>query len=245
VIAMWRRHRHNPRLVYFFSMGAPLFLAYLLHSFRSRVLPNWIAPSVLPLFCVMVMYWDAQWRLGVAAVRKWLIIGLVLGFALVIVGHNTNLIAKVTGRYLPVKLDPLHRVREWDTTARVVDQARQRLLSEGKPVFIIAAHYGMAAQLSFHLPEARASIRQTPLVYCRSSVAPENQFYFWAGYSHRKGENAIYVLELNRDHPEPQPAPERLLEEFDSVEVLGVTNVLYHDRFLLRPLEIFACRGKR
>jgi hypothetical protein len=126
----------------------------------------------------------------------------------------------------------------------VVEQARQRLLSEGKPVFIITDHYGMAGELTFYLPEARAAIRQTPLVYCRSSAAPENQFYFWPGYSQRKGENAVYVLELNREAPKPLPAPERLLEEFDSVEVLGVTNVMYHG-FLLRPLEVFACRGKR
>ncbi|HWH70787.1 MAG TPA: glycosyltransferase family 39 protein, partial [Candidatus Sulfotelmatobacter sp.] len=68
-IVLWRRHRHNPRLVYFFSMGAPLFLAYLLHSFRSRVLPNWIAPSVLPLFIMVVIYWDARWRLGASRIK--------------------------------------------------------------------------------------------------------------------------------------------------------------------------------
>ena len=78
-IAFWRRGRHDPRLVYFFSMGAPLFLAYLLHSFRSRVLPNWIAPSVLPLFCLMVIYWDTRWRLGAARIKPWLIAGLGAG----------------------------------------------------------------------------------------------------------------------------------------------------------------------
>ena len=72
-IAFWRRGRHDPRLVYFFSMGAPLFLAYLLYSFRSRMLPNWIAPSVLPLFCLMVIYWDTRWRLGAARIKPWLI----------------------------------------------------------------------------------------------------------------------------------------------------------------------------
>jgi hypothetical protein len=232
-------------LVYFFSMGAPLFLAYLLHSFRSNVQPNWIAPSVLPLFCMMTIFWDARGRLGVTAVRRWLTAGLVLGFALVIVAHNTDLIAKLTGHYLPVKLDVLHRVRQWDTTARVVGQARERLLSEGKPVFIITDHYGMAGQVSFYLPEARASVRQTPLVYCRSSAVPENQFYFWPGYTPRKSENAIYVLQLSRENPQPSPIPGRLLGEFDSVEDWGVTNVLYHDRFVLHALQIFACRGVR
>jgi membrane-associated phospholipid phosphatase len=243
-IAMWRSYRRHPLLVYLFSMGAPLFLSYLLHSFRSNVLPNWIAPSVLPLFCVMVIYWDARSRLGSGAVWKWLTAGLAVGFPLVIVAHNTDLVARLTGRYLPANLDPLHRVRQWDTTARAVGQAREKLMREDKPVFIIAVHYGMAGQISFWLPEARTSAREAPIVYSRSTTAPENQFYFWPGYELRKGENAIYVVELDRKKPEPHPPPGRLLSEFDSVEDWGVTNVLYHDR-LLRPLQIFACRGLR
>ena len=269
-IAFWRRHRHHPHLVYFFSMGAPLFLAYFLHSFRSRVLPNWIAPSVLPLFCMMVIYWDARWRFGVRRVKTWLKSGLVLGFATVVLFHQTDLWSTsfgtrralaacwhleptgktarlltdlLTERYLPVRLDPLHRVRQWNETARIVGQARQELLAEGKPVFIITDHYGMAGQISFYLPEARARVRDTPLVYCRVGPVPDNQFFFWPSYGERKGENAIFVRELDRYNPEPLPAPPQLEKEFESVTDLGVRNVMYHDRFLLRPLQVFACRG--
>ncbi len=241
-VAFWRRGRHNPRLLYFFSMGAPLFLAYLLQTLRSRVLPNWIAPSVLPLFCLMVMYWDTRWRLGLAQIKAWLVVGLVLGFTVVILGHNTDLVGKLTGHLLPVNYDPLHRVRQWQEVARVVGEARQELLAEGKPVFIIAEHYGMVGQISFHLPEARANVSGTPLVYYRTSPFPQNQFFFWPGYTNRHGENAVYLRELDRDDPRPLPAPPRLLNEFDSVTDMGVRNVLYHGR-LLRPLQFFACRG--
>jgi hypothetical protein len=245
-IAFWRRFRRNPHLVYFFSMGAPLFLLYLLHSFRARVLPNWIAPAVLPLFCMAVIHWDTQYRLGARWVKPWLQTGLILGAVLVALGHDTNLVGRITGHYLPVKLDPLHRVREWDKTALAVDQARQELLKEGKPVFIITAHYGMAGQISFYLPEARAGVKEVPLVYHQTSEFPHNQFYFWPGYtSERKGENAIYVRELDRARPDPSAAPERLRQEFESVTDLGVTNVLYRGQFLLRPLQLFACRGLR
>jgi hypothetical protein len=242
-VAFWRRNRHNPRLIYFFSMGAPVFLAYFLHSFRSRILPNWIAPSVLPLFCLMAAYWDTRWRLGVKLVKVWLTVGLIFGFAMVIVGHNTDVVQKLTGYNLPVNRDPLHRVREWDTTARVVEQARQQLMAEGKPVFIITDHYGMAGQISFYLPEARTNVQTTPLVYCRSSAVAENQFYFWPNYNERKGQNAIYVRELDRYNPTPVEPSERLKSEFESVTSLGVTNVMYHNKYLLRPLQIFACRG--
>ncbi len=267
--AFWRRGRHDPRLLYFFSMGAPVFFVYFLQSFRTRILPNWIVPAVLPWFCLMVIYWDTRWRLGVRQVKIWLNAGLAFGFVVVLLFHQTNLwsrtfgarqalAALVPGRgesghgliadllnepYLPVYLDPLHRVREWDTTARVVNQARLDLLRQGKPVFIIADHYGLVGQFSFHLPEARTNVQRTPLVYFRSSAVPENQFYFWPGYRDRKGENAIYVRELYRSEPKPDPPPEQVVSEFESVTDLGVTNVLYHEKFLLRPLQIFACRG--
>jgi membrane-associated phospholipid phosphatase/4-amino-4-deoxy-L-arabinose transferase-like glycosyltransferase len=267
-IAFWRSGRHNPLLVYFFSMGAPLFLAYMLHSLHARVLPNWIAPSVLPLFCVMVIYWDTRLRLGVSRVKTWLGIGLAFGFVAVLFFHATELWSRsfglrqavgtalrvpaetkwgqlLTERYLPVNMDPLHRVRNWSQTAQAVEGTRQVLLAEGKPVFIIADHYGFTGQFSFYLPEARADVREHPLVFCRSSEFPENQFYFWPGYESRKGQNAIYVRELDRDHPVAQPPPERLESEFESVTDMGVTNVLYHDQFLLRPLQIFACRSLR
>jgi membrane-associated phospholipid phosphatase len=244
-VVLWRRGRNNPYLVYFFCMGAPLFLVYLLLSFRSRVLPNWIAPAVLPLFCMMVIYWDTQWRLGVGWIKPWLKTGLVIGAVMVVLGHDTNLVKKITGHYLPLKFDPLHRVREWDKIAQAVNGARVPLLAEGKPVFIITDHYGTTGEISFYLPEAQARIKTNPLVYYYTTPLPENQFYFWPGYTERKGENAIYARELDRDNPTPFPAPERLQQEFETVTDLGVTNVMYHDKFLLRPFQLFACRGVR
>ncbi len=241
-IAMWRRGRHNPLLVYFFSMGAPLFLAYVLHCIRGRVLPNWIAPSVVPLFSLMVVYWDTQWRLGLARLKGWLTAGICLGFAIVLVGHNTDLTQKLTGHYLPLKWDPLHRVRDWSKVALAVGEARQELLGEGKPVFIITTHYGMAGEVSFYLPEARERVSDTPLVYFITSPYPHNQLYFWPGYTQRKGENAILVQELSRDDPTPQPPPKSVQAEFESITDLGIRQVMYHGS-LCRPLQIFACRG--
>jgi 4-amino-4-deoxy-L-arabinose transferase-like glycosyltransferase len=265
-IAFWRRGRHNPLQVYLFSMGAPLFLAYLLYSFHSRIQPNWIAPSVVPLFCLMVIYWDTRWRLGVARIKGWLVGGLCLGYVLVVMGYQTdlwrvtlparrilaalvpsdktNLVAGLTRPYLPVKLDILQRVRAWDGVARVAGEARQQLLTEGKPVFIIANHYGLAGVLSFYLPEARESVRGQPLVYCQSSPAPENQFYFWPGYGERKGQNAIYMFELELDDFRLTRAPERLESEFEAVTDLGVWEVLYHGQ-ACRRYQLFACRGLR
>jgi hypothetical protein len=207
------------------------------------VQPNWIAPSVLPLFCLTIAYWDTQWRLGARAIKSWLLFGLALGFTVVVVGHNTELIAKVTGHRLPVKLDPLHRARGWKEVARLAEEMRRELLAEGKPVFIITDHYRFAGEISFYSAEARAAVSGQPLVYVQSSPVPQNQFYFWPGYAERKGENAIFVRELDRDVRAQQP-PAELQHEFDSVSDFGVRTVEYRGE-ILWPLQIFACRGLR
>lgn len=243
-IVFWRRGRHDPRLVYFFSMGAPLFLVYLLYSFHSRILPNWIAPSVLPLFCLMVIYWDTRWRLGTARIKPWLITGLTLGLVVVVVFHNTELLTKLTGRRLPVNQDPLHRVRGWSEVASIAGKARQVLLGEGKPVFIIGDHYSLVGEISFYLPEARAVAANDPLVLYRTDTRAINQFYFWPGYENRKGQNAIFIRELDRDNPVSRPVPHDVQREFESVTEVGIEYVLDHKR-VLWPIQVFACRGLR
>ena len=243
-VTFWRRSRHNPLLLYFFSMGAPLFLMYLLWSFHSRIFPNWIAPSIVPLFCLKTAYWDTRLRLGTAnRIKPWLIVGLVLGLTAVVIGHNTDWIGKFTGgRSLPVGLDPLGRVRGWSETARIAGDKRTELLAEGKPVFILADHYGLVGEISFYLPEAKAVVKEQPLVYYQYSDFPRNQFYFWPGYTNRIGENAIFVHELDRVDPKPIPAPERLRKDFQTVADLGAYEVTYRGQ-IIRRLQFFACRG--
>jgi 4-amino-4-deoxy-L-arabinose transferase-like glycosyltransferase/membrane-associated phospholipid phosphatase len=236
--------RHSTLGFYFLCMGGPVFVIHLLYTLHSRVLPNWIAPAVVPLFCLMVVYWEARWRAGVTAVKGWLIAGITIGLVFVIIGHDTYLIGKVTGRLMPVNSDPLHRGRGWKEVARLTSEARRDLLADGKPVFIIADHYRLAGEISFYLPEAEAADPERPLVYCRTGSKPVDQFYFWPHYQQRKGENAIYVIELDRDKPQPIAPPGQLVREFTSVTDLGMQVALDHGRPLWR-LQFFACRDLR
>jgi 4-amino-4-deoxy-L-arabinose transferase-like glycosyltransferase/membrane-associated phospholipid phosphatase len=241
-VAVWRRNRHNPLLIYLLSMGVPVFLVYLGLSFHSHILPNWIAPAVIPLFCLAVVYWDTRLRVGAKQIKPWLTAGLIFGFVASLLFHNTDITKKLTGNYLPVNADPLHRVRGWSDVAKTAGEARNELANEGRPVFIIAEHYGLVGQISFYLPEAKAAVTQTPLAYYKSTSVPKNQFFYWPDYGGRKGENAVYVRELDRKDPKPKPAPQSIVDEFESVTDMGVRNVLYHGQ-LLRPLQFFACRN--
>jgi membrane-associated phospholipid phosphatase len=264
-IAFWRRGRHDPRLVYLFSMGAPLFLIYMLYTVHSAVKPNWIAPSVLPLLCVGVIYWETRWRLGLRTLKGWLIAGLAIGFGIVAFMHEPDLVQHIVGRPLPPKVDPLTRVRAYHEMAAMVEAARDKLLAEGKPVFIIGAHYGTTGHLSFYIPEARTNVAENPIVYYQTPTNANNQFYFWPGYKgNRTGENAIYVKEIGmpglkknwpwlwlkgvpmedliRQEREPKAAPDFLSQEFDSIKYLGVYPVYYRGR-VFHTIQLIECRN--
>ena len=249
-VAFWRTDRRDARLVYLFSMGAPLVLAYLLQSLHARVLPNWIAPAVLPLFALMALYWDR--RRESALVRRGLGAGLALGLVAVALLHNTNLVRKVTGHPLPVRLDPLHRVHGWEEVARIAGEARTRLAAEGRPAFLICRHYTYTSQITFYLPEAKARVQGQPLVYFEEKAEPDNQFYFLPNYRYRQrlGDNAIFLDELERpsrdDAPPPAPhePPPELLLQFASVKSLGVFSGGYRGQ----PIwwfQMWECRGQR
>ena len=260
----WRSERKNPLAVFLFSMGAPVFLFYFAFSFRSRILPNWIAPSVVPLFCLMAVYFHGRWPARKQILKPLLVAGLTLGFFVVVLMHDTNLTARFFNRTLPAQADPSSRVRAWRATAHAIEQARRKLAAEGRPAFIIGDHYGITGETSFYLPEARRNVRDQPLVFYRSSPHPNNQFYFWPGYQSRIGQNAIYAQQVDlpklekgwiskwlrgeKDFPavEPRlrPAPADIVNQFTSVTDTGVTDIYYGDR-VFRRVQLFECRGLR
>jgi 4-amino-4-deoxy-L-arabinose transferase-like glycosyltransferase/membrane-associated phospholipid phosphatase len=267
LIALWRVPRRDARLVYFFSMGAPVFLLYTLLSLKSRVHPNWIAPSVLPMLCVMVLYWQTRFHTRPGLFKVWLTSGLIFGFFGALLIHDTNLIRKIVGHPLPPQIDPLRRVRGQAEMARIVSEAKGRLEREGKPTFVIGEHYGITSLLTFYEPEARKRVKDAPLVFCQPSEKPSNQYYFWPGYSETHlGQNALFVRERNLARlasdwiprwltgdtnlirretlAAPNPAPEWLTVQFDSVTNLGIHEVLVRGR-LIRKIEIFECRNLR
>jgi 4-amino-4-deoxy-L-arabinose transferase-like glycosyltransferase/membrane-associated phospholipid phosphatase len=262
--AVWRQRRENPLLLYFFAMGAPVFFGYWLYSLHSRILPNWIAAAVVPMFCLTVAYWHGRWREGVRSVGGWLSAGMIAGLVIVVICHDTGLIHKLTKRRLPPKMDPHRRVEGWKETARAVGVARRQLLNDGREVFIIGSHYGLTGQISFYLPEARSGLPDNPLVHYRTSDKPRNQFYFWPGYrGHHKGANAIYVDEARLpklkpgwftawlagekdlylpDTSPPGKVPSEVLEEFESVTYLGTRDITVRGR-VLRRVQLYACRN--
>ncbi len=262
MIGFWKSRRERPLWLYLFCMGAPVFLGYGLWSFHSRILPNWIAVAILPMFCLMAAYWREKFQSGWHWVKPVFTTGVALGIFAVTIMHQTSLIAKITGQSWPLEKDTTRRLHAWAQSAAIVEAAREKLAAEGKPAFIIAGHYGITGLYSFYIPQARAALKSEPLVYSMDSDAPENQFYFWPEYNyleHRQSQNAIFVSEadlykledswvwkwlahkpVDRITPEPKPLPPRIAQEFESVSDLGEQDVKIGDRVFHR-VHLWAC----
>ncbi len=241
-IAMWPAAKAQPLRLFLLSMGAPLFLFYLFYTVRARVQPNWIVPAVVPLFALMVVHFHEQWKAGLsrAAIRFWLSAGLALGLAAVGVLHGTELVTYVSGRPIPAKADPLHRVRGWGRITRMLDSERKKLQTNGRTVFFLTQHYGLTSILTFYLPDAKQAVTARPLVYHVRMTNPENQYYFWPGYEGREGQDALYVVESAT----PLPPPPVLAEDFASVTDLGMRDAYYNGE-VYRRYQLYFCRGLR
>ena len=251
-IGLWRVRR-DARLIYFFSMGAPVFLLYTLLSLKSRVHPNWIAPSVLPMLCVMVLYWEDCFRAKPRFFKGCLISGLIFGSFASLLIHDTNLVKKIVGYPLPSQIDPLRRVRGQAEMAKIVGEAKSNLEREGKPAFVIGEHYGITSLLTFYEPQARQQVKDSPIVFCQPSEKPINQYYFWPGYSDtHAGRNALYVRERNLAKLATDWIPRWLtgdtnLIALESRAVAAPAPTQSHEVWmrgrLIRNNEIFECRN--
>jgi hypothetical protein len=257
-VLIWKKHPRNPLHVYLLCLGTPVFLGYGLYSLHSRVLGNWIAVSVLPMFCLMVAY-AHEYR---PRIRPFVTGGVVFGVLAAALLHDSDLAGKINGA-LPGEMDPTHRLRGWAETAQLAESEREKLAANGEPAFIIGGHYGITGELSFYSPPAaQAAGTPLPLVYCAKTDEPVNQFYFWDDYNylaHRRGQNAIYV-ELIGSNPyapgwfwhwlkhEPlesvppvaEPVPGLMAIQFEAVKDLGIREVYVKDRVFHR-VRLWAC----
>lgn len=195
---------------------------------------------MIPLFLLMVVFWQRAWCSGARWVAPAFLGGVLVGLPAIIFLHNTDLVGKISGAPLPDKLDILHRVRAGPGLAGIAESELEKLRAEGAPAFLIGSHYGITSLISFYHPGARAAIRAEPLAYFRSSERPLNQFFFWPGYAHRKGQNAVFLTHFTED----LPPPAHLAAEFESVEDLGTRDVLHNGR-VTRTVRVFVCRNLR
>jgi hypothetical protein len=255
--AFWKKSQEKPLWLFLFCMGAPVFFGHVLYAFHSRILPNWIAPAVPPMFCLMAMFWYEH-----RAAKPLLTAGLVIGLVLSVFMYDSDLIGKIVSK-LPGDADVSHRLgRGYPEAAKLIESEREKFDINS---FIIANDYGSTGLYTFYSPAAHAAaVTGQPLVYCEWSTQPANQFYFWPEYNYlqtRHGQNALYVRHLdayklehgwfwkwlhhepvaNRDIPPLQPAPAAITDHFETVTNLGVYEIKLRDDRVFHRVQIFGC----
>ena len=229
---------------YLLAMGAPVFLFYLGYTLRARVLPNWVAPAILPLLLFALLVGS---RLSAAAglwLRRLFQIGFAVGFPLLGLAHETNWAAKFIGGPLPAGMDPLRRLRGFRETASVVGAEYAKLAASGRPTHILCYHYGYAGVLSFYLPKNISRVGTLdPLVLAWRNEKPNNQLWFWPEYEYRDRQGTDFLVVFQSDEPPTMPLDE-LKAQFTELTDLGEFPVLYRGREFHR-LRLFIGRGLR
>jgi membrane-associated phospholipid phosphatase len=256
--AFWKRRKEKPLWLFLFCLGAPVFFGHALYALHSRILLNWIAPAIPPMFCLMAVFWQERPRVA----KPLLATGLGLGLIASAFMYNSDLTGKIISR-LPGDVDPSHRVRGWREAAATIENERQKFDADS---FIIANDYGTTGLYTFYSPPARAAAcARQPLVYCENaSSRPVNQFYFWPEYDYaqtRRGQNALYARRLNpyklergwfwkwlkhepinyREMPPAPPAPADITERFETVTNLGIREIKLKDGRIFQRVQLFGC----
>ena len=195
-----------------------------------------------------------------------LVCGLIFGAVAVFILHEPQLVNKVLHRALPAKLDLLRRVSGWKGSGQAAGGARSRLERlGGEPAFIICEHYGFTSQITFYLPDAKRLVRSDPLVFFEAGGPPQNQFYFWPSYLDRKGQNAIFVRQVDPpalrpdwlarwwhhdpnllilDYPPARPPPPAIQRQFESFTDLGFRDIVVNGN-IVRRVQLIECHHLR
>jgi hypothetical protein len=239
---LWRPRDSRPEERFLACFCLPVLGFYLAYTVRARVHPNWIAAAVLPGLVLAALRAHRAWSAGSARTWTWARSGLLLGLPLVVLVHETDWVEKLSGRPLPASMEPLKRVRGHREFAMELAAVRTNQMQGGRPVFVIADHYGKAGLLSFYMPGGKESLPDAPFIYTLRTGRIASQFDLWPGYESRKGEDALFVRRATGNPAEP--LPRALLDQFESVERLREIESVRKGRILHR-YEVFACRRLR
>lgn len=152
---------------YAVHIGAPVFLFYLVVSFRSDVKLNW--PSavftvlLVPMACLLAE--GIATTPGIRRLWRWIVgFGLFCAVAISFAPTPLKAIGKIKINGNPINTErALKRVSGFPLFARSVEQAAGEMAREtGREPFYVASTYGRTALLAFYM-------KDHPVVYCADS----------------------------------------------------------------------------
>lgn len=219
VAAAFGRKDRDLRYRYLAALFVPLFGFYAILSSHEAGEANWTAPCYVTGAVLAAAY-------GVRLAKERRVWRMAALGAVVLALAETSLLHGTFWLNLPNKMDPLNRVRGWESLA----EQTQALAKERNTDFLICYKYTHASLLRFYLPGH-------PTVYLPRKKEIENQYSLWESYGKRQGESALFV----NDH---DYVPESLRKEFAEIVFLKKTPLFYHGREI-RPVYFYLCKESR
>lgn len=253
--ALWIGLRHfgrDPGEAFLTCFSAPIVLFYFLLSFKEAGEPNWTAPGFVGLGLLAAHAFKAAplsgpWRAGLR------VSAFVFAMLVSVLAINMDLMRKA-GANIPYQRDPLLRMRGGVELARAADGfIRTHAATSGRPPFLIAQRYQLAAMLHHYLPQDAPILRPDdsfPRAFIPESPAIRNQFSFWPRYDQLNpsvfppspflGRDALFFSDADgKDN-----APPEIIQAFASVQATGCVEI-QRLGLPIRRLRVFTCKSYR
>jgi 4-amino-4-deoxy-L-arabinose transferase-like glycosyltransferase len=181
----WYAQDTEDAKLFYFAFGAPILAICFVMSLRSKLEINWPVPThIAGLMAVAV------WLISLVPGKRrtaWQAAFLVPGIVMTLIAFVPQLLPalglRVTAEFAQKPLEPYG----WKEIAARVQEERESLTREGKPVFMAGTNYRVNSILGFYLPDHPEMV---PLYLGKR----RDQFSFWSRPQDHIGENAILVF---------------------------------------------------
>ena len=155
----------DPGLNYLWWMSAPVFVFFLLFSFKNGGgEPNWPVTAYESGLVLTAGWIACQLESSTGWYRRWIVVSLAaacgLGLAVTVFMHHTDWAQPVLVRLsgprsddhpLPLRrFDPTCRLRGWRYLAKQVDQTRAALQAQGVDPVLAATGWSMPGEVGFY-----------------------------------------------------------------------------------------------
>lgn len=216
IATLFKKAKSDPEKL-LLALLLPIFGFYSVLALNDNGEANWTATGYIGALILVA----ADWRQRVRRAPRWRW-AVIAAFSLAAL--EAAALHETAPLNLPVKSDPLNRVRGWDGFGQHVDAA----IKQYQPQILIGNRYQVAALIAWYVPGH-------PRTFVPNADRIQNQFSFWPGYKAEPGATALLVTD------EMDTVPDRLKKEFTSIEKVGEFWTEFRGR-QLKQYYIYQCR---
>lgn len=226
-----RRVRKSSLTLFLICMGLPIFGFFCLLTAKSKVQANWSPFAWLSLTVLLAGIMASGTSLPKLKLHT---VALAIPSLILTILLASPPLRFALGIRLSILADQSNTTYGWKETARRVQQEREAMQREGKPVFLCANGYQYPALMGFYLPD-HPEVHDMFLHFRLTMYAAHVERL----RSHL-GENALYINENRVEDPYLQ----EIFEGVEWAEPFPIWRKPYYD-VPIRTVELARCRNYR